>query len=81
MIPECNDFAMSLENSTGGFVQTVAPAGAGTSPGMLGYMFWAAECPFTRNVCTVPTNTCQSGVGAGSKTYNISIPMPPLRQQ
>jgi hypothetical protein len=81
VIPECNNFSSSLEDSTGSFVQTVAPAGAGTTSGMLGYMFWAAECPSTRNVCTVPPNTCQGGVGVGSKTYNIPVPMPALRQQ
>ena len=47
----------------------------------VGYMFWAAECPSTRNICTTPPNSCQGGVGAGVKTYNIPLPMPPLRQQ
>ena len=81
VIPECTQFSASLESSTGSFVQTVAPAGAGTTPGMLGFMFWAAECPSTRNVCTTPPNSCQGGVGVGSSTYNIPVPMPALRQQ
>lgn len=81
VIPECNNFSSSLEDSTGSYVQTVAPNGAGTSSGMLGYMFWASECPSTRNVCTTPPNTCQGGMGTGAKTYNIPIPMPALRQQ
>jgi len=80
-IPECTNFSSSLEDSTGSFVQTVAPAGAGTSSGMLGYMFWASECPSTRNICTTPPNSCQGGVGTGSRTYNIPLPMPALRQQ
>ena len=80
-IPECTNFSSSLEDSTGSYVQTVAPNGAGTSSGMLGYMFWAAECPSTRNICTTPPNTCQGGVGVGAKTYSIPLPMPPLRQQ
>ncbi|HLJ87291.1 MAG TPA: hypothetical protein VKZ53_10750 [Candidatus Angelobacter sp.] len=80
-IPECNNFSSSLEDATGSFVQTVAPAGAGTTSGMLGYMFWAGECPSTRNVCTTPPNGCAGGVGAGARTYAIPIPMPPLRQQ
>src|SRR5947209_6141563 len=80
-LPECTTFSSSLEDSTGSFVQNVTPNGAGTTAGMLGYMFWAAECPSTRNVCTTPPNTCQGGVGAGAKTYNIPLPMPPLRQQ
>ena len=79
--PECNNFSASLENSTGTYVQTVAPNGAGTTSGMLGYMFWAAECQGTRTVCTTPPNTCQGGVGVGAKTYDIPIPMPALRQQ
>ena len=80
-IPECTNFSSSLEDSTGSFVQTVAPSGAGVSSGMLGYMFWASECPSTRNICTTPPNSCQGGVGVGSRTYNIPLPMPALRQQ
>lgn len=80
-IPECTNFSSSLEDSTGSFVQTVAPAGAGTTSGMLGYMFWASECPSTRNICTTPPNTCQGGVGVGARTYSIPLPMPALRQQ
>jgi hypothetical protein len=76
---ECNDFDASLENTTGKFVQTAAPHGAGKTPGMLGYMFWAAECPGSRTGCTVPPNTC-SGVSAGAAAYKIPLPMPPLRQ-
>jgi hypothetical protein len=79
--PECNNFSSSLENSTGSFVQTVAPNGAGTSRGMLGYMFWAAECQGTHTICTTPPNTCEGGIGVGAKTYNIPLPMPALRQQ
>jgi hypothetical protein len=78
--PECTNFNSSLTNSTGNFVQNVLPNGAGTTAGMLGYMFWAAECPATRRVCTTPPNSCQGGVGVGATTYNIPIPMPPLRQ-
>jgi hypothetical protein len=71
--PECNDFSTALQNSTGIFMQTVAPAGAGIRPGMLGYMFWGAEAQ-------APA-TCEGGVGVGARNYNIRIPMPPLRQQ
>lgn len=78
--PECTTFSASLENSTGSYVETALPNGAGTTPGMLGLMFWAAECQGTRTVCTTPPNTCQGGVGVGSATYNIPIPMPALRQ-
>jgi hypothetical protein len=78
--PECVDFANSLEKSTGSYVQTVAPNGAGTTPGMLGYMFWAAERPSTRGVTTTPPNTCEGGVGVNATTYQIPIPEPALRQ-
>lgn len=78
--PECTDFANSLENTTGSFTQSVAPSGAGTTPGMLGYMFWAAEKPALRFVTTDPPNSCQGGVGVGATTYAIPVPMPALRQ-
>lgn len=78
--PECTNFSNSLTNSTGAYVQTVAPNGAGSTNGMLGYMFWAAECPASRRICTVPPNSCEGGVGVGAVTYDIPIPMPPLRQ-
>ncbi|HYP53135.1 MAG TPA: hypothetical protein VEQ42_06320 [Pyrinomonadaceae bacterium] len=78
--PECTKFSSSLISSTANFVQNVAPNGAGTTNGMLGYMFWAAECPSTRRVCTTPPNSCEGGVGVGATTFNIPIPMLPLRQ-
>lgn len=78
--PECDNFTASLESSTGSFVQNVAPSGAGTTPGMLGYMFWAAGQPSTHGTNTFPPDTCQGGVGTGSSTYSIPVPMPALRQ-
>jgi len=78
--PECVNFNTSLTKSTGNYVQTVQTK-TGTTNGMLGYMFWAAECPSTRRICTTPPNTCENGVGAGAAAYNIPIPMPALRQQ
>ena len=42
--PECTNFSVSLESSTGSYVRSVVPNGAGTTSGMLGYIFWAAEC-------------------------------------
>ena len=79
--PECTNFAASLQDSTGAWLQSVAPAGAGTTPGMLGYMFWAAERPSARGVTTDPPNTCEGGVGVGAATYNVPIPMTALRQE
>ncbi len=80
-IPECTNFNNSLQKSTASYVQSVLPNGAGTTPGMLGYMFWAAECQGTRAVCTTPPNTCEGGMGAAATYFNIPIPMPPLRQE
>ncbi len=71
--PECNSFSASLQNATGIFGQTLTPAGAGVTPGMLGYMFWGAE--------SQAPATCEGGVGVGARTYNIPIPMGPLRQR
>lgn len=81
VLPECNNFSTALQNSTGTYVRSVLPNGAGTTAGMLGYMFWAAECQGTRTPCTTPPNTCEGGVGVGTSTYTVPIPMPPLRQQ
>ncbi|MFZ3493240.1 hypothetical protein ACODT5_08410 [Streptomyces sp. 5.8] len=79
-LPECTAFANSLQKSTGSFTQSAAPHGAGTTAGLLGYMFWAAEKPSTRGTGTLPPNTCEGGVGAGATAYSIPLPMPPLRQ-
>jgi hypothetical protein len=78
--PECTDFAASLQNATSTWTQNAAPAGAGTTPGLLGYMFWAAERPSTRGVTTDPPNSCEGGTGAGAAAFGIPVPMPPLRQ-
>jgi hypothetical protein len=83
--PECVDFSNSLQHpdATGTFVQTITPNGAGTTHGMLGYMFWAAECQGTRAECTTPeqNNSCENGMGAAASYYEIPIPMAALRQQ
>lgn len=80
-IAECTNFNNSLQKSTSGFVQGVQPNGAGTSAGMLGFMFWAAECQGTRAVCTTPPNGCDGGIGGGAAAFNIPVPMQALRQQ
>jgi hypothetical protein len=79
--PDCTNFSASSQLAKSGYVQTVAPNGAGITPGMLGYMFWAAECPSTRNVCTTPPNTCEGGMGGGATYFDIPIPIGPLRTQ
>jgi hypothetical protein len=79
-IPECINFSSSIQYYDRNYVTKVTPNGAGTTQGMLGYMFWAAECPSTRQQCTTGTNACTGGVGEGSKYFNIPCPMPALRQ-
>jgi len=78
--PECSDFTGSVHYATRDFVLNAPPNGAGTTPGLLGYMFWAAECQGTRSECTTPPNACIGGLGAGSQYFQIPVPMPPLRQ-
>jgi len=79
-LPECTNYAQSLQKATAPFVQSVASR-VGTSAGMLGYMFWAAERPSTRGIGTVPPNTCEGGMGVAARTLAIPVPMMPLRQQ
>jgi hypothetical protein len=83
VLNNCADFYYSMQFETGDFVQNLLPNGAGVTPGMLGYMFWAAECQGTRALCTTPydNNTCEGGMGVASSYYNIPVPMPPLRQE
>ncbi len=77
--PECTDFTASLQAATETYVRTVRPNGAGATPGMLGWMFWAAEKPSTRGVGTQPPNTCEGGMGVAATGFGILIPMPGLR--
>lgn len=79
--PACNNFEESLQKATADYVQTVMPNGAGVTPGMLGFMFWAAEMPSTRRITTAPPNSCEGGMGVAATVFNIPIPMPALRQE
>jgi hypothetical protein len=79
-LPECVNYPASVQKATASYVGGVAPNGAGTTAGMLGFMFWAAERPATRGIGTVPPNTCQAGVGAGATALGVPVPLPPLRQ-
>jgi hypothetical protein len=80
VLPECDDYAASLQDSTGGWLQSLAPAGAGATAGMLGYMFWAAGAPAARGQTTFPPDSCQGGVGVGATSLGVPVPMPALRQ-
>lgn len=69
--PNCVGFADSSQLAKAAYVQTVEPNGAGVTPGFLGYMFWAAECPSSRNVCTTPPNGCEGGLGVGAVHFDV----------
>ena len=79
----CLDFASSEQAEHSEYVRTVMPNGAGTTSGMLGYMFWAAEYPSARKnyVGTVPPDhTCEDGMGNAMRVFEVPVPMPALRQ-
>ena len=82
-LANCNNFASSEQAADASFVQTVQPNGAGTTAGMLGFMFWATEYPSSRNNYspTWPPNSCEGGMGVASSTFNVPVPMQALRQQ
>jgi len=77
----CDNFSNSDQNTAASFVENLAPAGAGTTSGMLGYMFWAAGCQGNGTGCTFPPNTCQDGMGGAATAFQIPTPMLALRQQ
>lgn len=78
---ECVDFKSSLQRTLAHYVETVAPNGAGKTPGLLGYMFWAAGCQGGGTVCTWPPNTCENGLGGAVSAFHVPIPMLRLRQE
>lgn len=77
--PNCATFSTSDQNTAANFVETIPPKRAGTTSGMLGYMFWAGGCQGNGTGCTYPPTTCEGGVG-GASTLNVPIAMSPLRQ-
>jgi hypothetical protein len=74
-------FASSDQETGFNFVSTIPPSGAGTTSGMLGYMFWGGGCQGNGTVCTFPPNTCQVGTGGGAAAFNIPTGTFALRQQ
>jgi hypothetical protein len=82
----CLNFATSEQKAYAEYVQrvlpnaTAFPTSAGFTPGMLGYMFWAAGTPSARRNY-VSTTDCPGGMGAAAETFQIPVPMPALRQQ
>jgi hypothetical protein len=80
----CLSFAQSEQKAYADYVQRVLPNAtafpADYTPGMLGYMFWAAGTPSARKAY-VPTTDCSAGMGAAADAFAIPVPMPPLRQR
>lgn len=82
----CLNFDASEQKSYADYVQRVMPnaaafpTGDGFTPGMLGYMFWAAGAPSARRGY-VPTTDCAAGMGVAADAFGIRVPMPPLRQR
>jgi hypothetical protein len=81
-IPNCvGPFSSSDQETAFSFISTIPPAGAGTSSGLLGYMFWGGGCQGNGTVCTYPPNACQVGMGGGASGFNIPTGTFALRQQ
>jgi hypothetical protein len=78
--PNCDNFSNSDQNTAASFVEDLAPDGAGTTKGMLGFMFWAAGCQGNGTGCTFPPDGCQAGMGGAMTAFSIPVPMPALRQ-
>jgi len=76
----CDNFSNSDQNTAANFVENLAPACAGTTTGMLGYMFWAAGCQGNGTGCTFPPTTCENGMGGAMTAFSVPVPMPALRQ-
>ena len=82
----CLNFAASEQNADSDYVQRVLPNATkfpieqGFTPGMLGYMFWAAGTPSARR-SYVPTTDCTGGMGIAADIFKIDTPMPTLRQR
>ena len=85
-IANCLNFGASEQKADADYVQRVLPNAAAFpttadySPGMLGYMFWAAGTPSARRAY-VPTTNCSGGMGVAASTFGIPVPMQPLRQK
>jgi hypothetical protein len=81
-VPNCiGPFSTSDQETAYNLVSTIPPSGAGTTSGMLGYMFWGGGCQGNGTGCTYPPDSCQVGVGDGATTFNIPTGTFALRQQ
>ena len=80
----CQNFGASEQKADANYVQKVLPNAtafpSNHTPGMLGYMFWAAGTPSARK-SYAPTTDCTGGMGVAARTFGIPVPMEPLRQK
>jgi hypothetical protein len=82
----CLNYDASEQKADANYVQRVLPNATtfptkdGFTPGMLGYMFWAAGTPSARKNY-VTTEDCTGGMGVAAKAFNIPVLMPALRQK
>ncbi len=75
ILADCDNFARSMQRKAAPLVLNIPPRGAGKTAGLLGYMFWAAECPTWKGTCTTPPHGCEGGVGQGARRFQIPVPM------
>jgi hypothetical protein len=80
----CLNYGASEQKAHAEYVQKVKPNAVfpmpDYTPGMLGYMFWAAGTPSARRAY-VPTTDCTGGMGAAAQALDVPVPMPALRQK
>ena len=82
----CLDYPSSEQAADANYVQRVFPnaaafpTAAGYTPGMLGFMFWAAGTPSARKAY-VTTTDCRGGIGAAAGALGVPVPMPVLRKK
>ena len=80
-IANCLNFDASEQKADANYVQKVLPNQAAFptgTPGMLGYMFWAAGKPSARR-SYAGTTDCTGGMGRAAEAFSIPVPMPALR--
>lgn len=77
----CLNYATSEQKADAAYVKGVMPnkdMPSYSTPGMVGYMFWAAGTPSARRGY-VPTTDCSGGMGVAAQTFDIPVPLPALR--
>jgi hypothetical protein len=83
-IANCLNFDASEQEADANYVQKVLlnqlafPADSGFTPGMLGYMCWAAGKPSARRGYADTTDRT-GGMGRAAEAFTVPIPMPALR--